>query len=268
MFENNSQETLAQEGDATAQAIAQSAELNTLLSAIKNENGEQKYKSLPEALKALQHSQSFIPSLKQEKAQAEAQIQAMKEQLEELASLKDTVTQLAQRQDTAPTKDIVLDDEKIASVVAAQMERARSEATRKQNQDAVVAALAKKFGDKAGEHFYGKAQEVGLSAEAIQELAATSPAAVLQLMGVSEAGAQKQLSQTPFPSRVNPAALKLNAEESYIGRETVSIPIGGGYAEQQQQMDNARKMVTELHEQGLTIGDLTDPKVYNKFFRK
>lgn len=267
MFENDKQETPAPKDDANIQTDTQSAELATLLSSIKNENGEQKYKSLPDALKALQHSQSFIPALKQEKTDAENRLQAMQQQLEELNSLKETVAQLTQRRDDSHTKVEKLDDEKLASVVQAQLERQRIETERKKNKEAVEAALVKKFGDKAGEVFYGKAKELGLSVETIQELAASSPAAIYSMLGVSEAGVQRQPSTAPIQGRVNTAALNLNKGESYIGRETVSIPIGGGHVEQQTQMDNARKMVDELREQGLTINDLTDPKVYNKFFR-
>src|SRR5699024_2073298 len=51
--------------------------LESMLTSIKNENGEPKYKSLEDALKALDHSQKYIPHL-------EVELNLMNEQMEML----------------------------------------------------------------------------------------------------------------------------------------------------------------------------------------
>ncbi|AXH71985.1 MAG: type I restriction enzyme EcoKI subunit R [Podoviridae sp. ctbj_2] len=266
MFKENTQETPAAQGDASTQPTNQSDPLATLLSEIQNERGEQKYKSVPDALNALKHSQAFISQQRTEKQEYEAALARMQEELEQMRSLKDTVQQLTERQAQASTKAPGLDEASLATLVESQLTKREKEALQRQNQTAVENALRQQFGDKAGEVFYGKAQEVGLSPEEMQSLAARSPAAVLTMLGVTGQGAHKQPGVVPAQTRLNTAAAPVQRATTYIGRETETIPIGGGAYHTKVMLENARNMVAELQEKGMTIDDLTIPSNYFKYF--
>lgn len=260
------QETPADQGIANTQTNVQPDALATLLSEIRNEHGEQKYKNPFEALKALKHSQEYIPQQRNELAAKDQELERLRQENARIRELEDSVRQLTQRQEAPPTKGIEFDESKLEQLIRAQMTRADAERLAADNQRTVEAALSKHFGEKASEVFFGKAREMGMAPEDIQSLSAKSPAAVLALFGVSGSGAHKQPNMTPTQTRVNSAAVQPSSETSYIGRETETIPLGGGQRELSRMMDNARGMVDELRSKGMTIDDLTNPVNYFKIF--
>lgn len=267
MFNENTQETPAQEGGANTQSNVQTDDLNTLLSSIVNERGEQKYKSPAEALRALQHSQAYIPQLKQENQAKEQQLSQIQQELQRMRDLEDAVQQLTQRQQQTSTQAPAYDEEKIAALLDKTLTQRTQQQVAQANKATVESTLRQQFGEKAGEVFYGKAKEMNISAEDIQALAAKSPQAALALFGVSGSGVQKPNSQVPPRTALNTAATMVTPPDSYIGRETITVPIGGGAQYQKAMMENARKMVTELHEKGMTVDDLTIPANYRKYIK-
>lgn len=265
MFEQNNSETPKQ-GDANTQTTNQPDALTTLLAEIKNERGEQKYKDPLEGLNALKHSQEYISTLKEQNAARDRELAQLREQVTKFSGLEDTVRQLTQRKEPTETPSQSFDEEKLAAVVAAQLQRANQEAQARANKEAVEQALTKQFGDKAKEVFYSKAQELGMAQEDMVTLASKSPQAVLTMLGVSEKVVHKQTTQAPAGTKVNTAALSVQPGSTYIGRETETIPIGGGLQQARVMMENAKAMVAELHEKGMTVDDLTIPSNYFKHF--
>ena len=242
-------------------------ELGTLLAGIKNERGEQKYKTVNDALKALGHSQAFIPELQSKVKQTEDQMNQAAEKLRELDALKDTVAQLTERltQKTPETPGAQVSEADIAEIISRQMAAKQLQEQQASNTSMVTVALGKQFGDKAAEVFYGKAQELGMSKEQINQLAASAPQAVLTMFGVSGGVAQKQTANPPIGT-VNTAGFTGSNVKSLIGRETEIKPLGTTMQDTMKQLHNAKQMVDELSAAGLTIHDLTDPKVFFKHF--
>lgn len=170
--------------------------LEDQLKMIKNETGEQKYDSVPKALEALQHSQSFISTLKDESSIKDAEIAALKEELAKRAAVEDVVSKLSASQETDNQSDPQvqgLDEAGVAEIFnKLSAEQAAAKAA-KENESAVNQALLGKFGDKAGEMVAAKAAELGMSVEGLQQLSRTSPAAALQLF---QAGTPKDVKPT------------------------------------------------------------------------
>lgn len=150
-----------------------------LLANIKGDDGAQKYKDVTTALSALQHSQEYIKQLKQqleEASQKASQAVTMEQVLAAINKPADapTAPQTPQGSPSGLTAEDVL--------------KLLQTEERKKIEKANAAKVAQKFkevhGEKAEETFYAKAAEMGLSRDAINSLAATSPEAVFSMFGV------------------------------------------------------------------------------------
>lgn len=156
------------------------------LKMIKNESGEQKYDSVPKALDALAHSQTFIGQLKDETASKDAEINALKEELAKREAVGDVVEKLtAQQAQPEVTPQVSgLDEQQVADIfnnLSAQQQAAQIASS---NEKSVSDALFSKFGDKTSEVVAGKAAELGMSVDALKQLSQSSPQAALQLFQV------------------------------------------------------------------------------------
>ena len=240
--------------------------LEDLLKEIRNEQGEPKYKSVEDALVGLKHAQEYIPKVKQEKSEAELELNTLREEVERLKALEETVLELTQKQEQTPTSGVALGEEDIARLVEQTLTNKQKESVQKANQELVVRTLSEKFGEEAEEVFYGKAKELGLTVEEMNALAARSAQSVLTLMGVTETVAHKQTQKSPTQSSVNTAAFQPNPQ-SFIGREQTQVTIGATSEDVKRAVDNASKLVEELQRNGLSTYDLTDPKIYQKYFK-
>jgi hypothetical protein len=236
-----------------------------LLGSIKNEKGEPKYKSLEDALVALQHSQTYIPQLTAKLNERETELTAAKKEAERVAELERSIEALTLSGDKpSSTGPSGISEEAIAALVNKTLSRTQQEALQKNNLESVVNIMKEQFGDKAEETFYGRAKELGMSVLEFNSLAAKTPKAVLNLMGVKENVSQAN-SYTP-PS-VNGGAFTPN-QQSFIGRNSVPTLIGATSQDLMAEATASRKMVEELHAQGKSVHDLSDPKVYMKTFKK
>lgn len=160
--------------------------LQDLLASIKNEQGVPKYKDIPTALGALSHSQAFIDQLKLEKHQQEAEVARLKAELDKRAAVEEVVSRLAQGTSNAGTTNTeVLTPEQIAAIVSKQLEADRMRSTQVSNLQTVNQTLIQRFGDKAGEVLSNKARELGITVQALGQLAEQSPQAVLAYFPVS-----------------------------------------------------------------------------------
>lgn len=259
--------TQAKEDGTQSQPPVNDDATKTFLAAIKNERGEQKYATLDEALKALKHAQEYIPELKATQAQKDKELEELRAKNAEIESLKEAVQKLTQNRGNEDTPSKSYSEEDIAKLVESQLSRKEKEALVKANQSTVAKALAGQYGDDAEKLYNEKAVELGLSIESMNALAAQSPKAVLKMLGVSEQGAQRQPMFAPSAPSVNSDAFKGKPQDSFIGREKSQLTIGATDSDIRQGMDNARRMVEELEAHGLTTQDLSDPKVYAKFFK-
>lgn len=242
-----------------------SDELSTLLASIKNERGEPKYKDLTEAFKGLQNAQEFIPSLKTELSQKDAELARLRDENLRLKTVEETVLALTQQREnqTSQPANQGLSAEQIAELVNQSLTKRESQAMQQANLAQVVTTLQQSLGADAGKAFYAKGAELGMSVEEMNALAAKSPKAVLTMFGVSGDG-KKPTNVTQ--SSYNSSAFEPKAD-SFIGRNTRSVMSGATTEDFQMENDNARKMVEELHAQGLTVQDLVSPKAYNQFFK-
>jgi len=240
-----------------------------LLKDIRNERGEQKYKDPLEALNGLKHAQEFIPQLKSQLTDKEQEIARLREEVNRLKEVESSVQKLTQpNSDPQPTAQGTMTEEQIAELVARQLTKKEQESLQKQNLQTVVSTLRSVLGTDAEKTFYAKAAELGMTQEEINGLAATKPKAVLTMFGVTDkqAAAPSAYASAPQPSSVNSSAFQ-QTEESYVGRNPKPTLIGATTDDLKQATDRAKKMVDELSKHGLSINDLTNPKVYSKYFK-
>lgn len=237
------------------------AAFQDLLSLITNEAGEPKYKTVKDALVALQHSQSFISTLKNEKTELESKLNeasSIAAKVTELESVLARITSAPPPPPASPPAESNVDVQGLVKQVLTQEKEAeRANA----NISSVTTTLQQQFGDKAEEVFYTRAQEAGLSKAEINALAAKSPAAALRIIGVQSTKPNK-VSQG---SSINTTNLEPNTQ-TFIGRNTERLEVGATAHEMNKASQRAKAMVDELHSQGKEIRDLTDPKIYFKYF--
>lgn len=236
-----------------------------LLGSIKNERGEPKYKTLQDAIVALKHSQDYIPQLTTKLSQQEAELAKARAEAEKIAELERTLSTLTQQNTqekfTAPQG---ITEEKVAELVTQTLTRSKAEETQKSNTAKVVQAMQAKFGENAEKAFYGKAAELGMSVEQFNKLAATTPLAVLNLLGITAVANSAAPATTQ--SSFNTEAFQPQST-SFIGRNAKPMMVGATTQDMHDEAHNAREMVKELHSQGKSVYDLTDPKVYFKTFK-
>jgi hypothetical protein len=235
-------------------------QLATMLAEIKNERGEPKYKTVQDALNALKHSQEYIPTLKQTKEELEARLQKAEEKAAQVERLEQAVLELTQKSTTSQSTPAGMSEEDIAKLVERTLTQTQQKEVQKQNLSVVVDAMKERFGEKAEEIFYGKANELGLSVQEFNALAAKTPKAVLKLIGVED-----KPKAPGFGSTVNTTGFTPK-QDSFVKRNSKSALLGATTQDLQEESRNAKQLVDELHSQGKTISDLTNPKEYFKHF--
>lgn len=244
------------------------SELTDLLNSIKNDKGEPKYKDVTEAFKGLQHSQQYIPELKNQLTEKESALAKALEEIERLKAVEESVRELTQAkekdQKVTDTTDKTLTPEQIQDIVAKALSQKEAEKSQFENISLVRSTLEAAYGKEAETKFYQRAAELGLSQQEINQLAATKPQAVLSMIGVT---GKQEKAPTVITSGVNSVHLQ-NKPETAIGRNTKSLALGATSEDVKEASDRANRMVEELHATGHTIHDLTNPKVYAKLFGK
>ena len=245
-----------------------SSAITDLLMQIKNDRGEQKYKTVEDALNGLKHAQEYIPQLNTTLKQREQELEEARQQAAKIQELESTLRKLTQPQDPVQATPVAgMTAEQVAVLVEQTLTKKQVETVSSQNIASVTQAVASKFGDKAEEVFYGKAQELGLSKAEFNALAAKTPKAVLSLLGISDTSvAPAQVKTSSQGTAINTAAIQPNVE-SLVGRNKSPVIVGATTQQLKEESARARAMVDELHSKGLTVHDLTDPKVFFKHFQ-
>lgn len=245
------------------------AELTDLLSGIKNERGEPKYKTLKDAIIGLQHAQTYIPELKGNLTAKEQQLADALAKAAKVEELERTVRDLTERGSPNGSPPAGLTEQDIAKIVKQSLDTTltarEQEQIQSKNIDTVVNSVKQAFGAEAEKKFYEKATELGMTVAEFNTLAAKSPKMVLSALGITEKPANPQHS--PSQSTINSQAFTPRSD-TLIGRNTKSTLVGATSEEQLQESRNAAKMVEELEAAGLSVHDLSNPQVYKKYFGK
>ena len=249
------------QAETQSQTITNDNPYADLLKGIKNESGEQKYKSVQDALIGLQNAQNYIQTLKTEKSQTEQEVTNLRAAAEKVSELEHVVLEL-QKSNQSQSTPATVDENVVRNLVNQAIAQTKQEDISKSNIAKVAEAVKNSFGEKAEEVFYGKAEEVGLSRQAINALAAQSPAAALALLGITQSSGS---STAPVKGTVNTTNLSPN-QESLIGRNKVKLEVGASYHELNNEMASAKKMAEELAAKGMSMDDLTKPSNYFKYF--
>lgn len=230
-----------------------------LLAKFVNDKGEQKYKSVEDAFKALEHSQQFIEQLKTEKTAMAMQLEKSQASLSEVDTLKKTVEELLNKQPSA-----TLDESRLQELVNQTLTQRSVQEKRAANLSQVTNTLVKKFGSENAETvFYSRAAELGFSRDQINSLAADSPAAVFKLFDINENQSKQRLPS--YESKVRTEAFQQTNEQSYIGLEKERLKIGATEEDYRNHMERAKRMTEELEAAGYTPYDLSDPKIARQF---
>ena len=129
----------------------------------------------------------------------------------------------------------------------------------------VVNTLKTKYGAEAEKAYNEAATNLGMSVQELNALAARNPKAVFKILGVTPEAPQVNVSSSASPS-FNTDGFQPK-QDSFIGRNTKATLIGATTNDLNEETQRAKQMVEELHKQGKTISDLTNPKVYFKTFK-
>jgi hypothetical protein len=267
IFEDTNTSTQAQAPGTQGQNPPTNVDADTLLNLIVNEKGERKYRDINAALVALQHSQAYIPDLKNQLTEAQRQAQEAQAEKARVVELEAAVRRLTEKQDEPSTNGKAPTSEDIAKVVQEQIDRQRQADAYRANTQQVVESMKLKFGDKAEAEFTAKAQELGFSIDEMNALSAKNPKAVLTLFGASVQGVQRQPNTAPTTSSIRSDGFT-RAPDSLIGREKEISGVGTTSQDIAESFNRAVRMTEELHANGLSAIDLANPKEYAKYFKK
>jgi hypothetical protein len=264
IFDNQeSGTTLPPSGTGNTDNVNTESELTNLLAGIKNERGEPKYKTLKDALVGLQNAQTYIPKLTDDLSQKDKEIERLRKEAERIAELENSIRSLTEKTDEAGKPPAALSEQTVAELVDRTLSQREQIAQAKINQKAVVNALVAKFGDKAEQTFNETAAELGMSVAELNVLAAKNPKLIFKTLGITQAAPPTQGSTQT--SSVNSSSF-VPPTDSNVGRNKTPTLVGATSQELQAEQRRANQMVEELHKEGKSVHDFSDPKVYFKRF--
>ena len=162
----------------------------TLLMGIKNEQGEQKYKTVEDAVKALAASQAHIKTLEQEREAQRVEAEKLREVAKKVESIDEVIQKLTANNERSNTEKETpsvggLSADAVAKIVQEQLTEAEKKLTAQTNAQVVQKALTDKFGDKTKEMVAKKAAELGSTPEQLGKLAIENPSLVLALFNTA-----------------------------------------------------------------------------------
>lgn len=203
-----------QQDDKAAEA-SQENPYADLLKGITTEDGRPKYNSLEDAINSIPHSQKHISTLEQELKQLREEREALVREQENRKKVEDTMNAVNAPKGEQSAKP-ELDKEELVSMIDQVLGQHKQQETAQNNVKAVVSALTEKFGDQdaAEKAYVTKAQELGIDVDILNNLAKSSPAAVLAYFGTS--------APTGAPSKttgsLNTAGLNSSLKQSQRGK--------------------------------------------------
>ena len=214
------------------------------LKGIVDDTGRQKYESTDKALDALSHSQQHIKTLQSEKADTEAEITKLREELARRETVEDFVNKFSNPtpEETPVTPTVApvgLDETKVAELIANSLAQKEATNQKQVNVSKVSSALSEKFGDAANAVVTDKAKAIGMSVEKLREMSAEQPDLVLSLFeGVSTSKPQSVTSTHVTPTIQNKAGEVPDGDKQLVKMGTTQDDLLAGWG-------NIRKRVHE-----------------------
>jgi len=185
-----------------------------------------KFKSLPELAKGKYHADIAVEALKKK-------VDDLQKELSTRTSLESFKTELekmrnGERQPEVPIPDTskaMLDPNDLEAKLEALLAQREARKAAETNNEKVLRVLTEQFGDQAKLVINKKAQELGMSTQDMQALASRSPAALFNLLGVSETrtpGIAPVIPQSSVQPRNTPQSAMRG--QSYYDRLKASNP--------------------------------------------
>jgi hypothetical protein len=196
------------------------------LKSITAEDGRAKYNSVDDALKALKHSQEYIPQLKGKVDSYEAKIAQLEAELAKRSSVEEAVSRLTATESQTAQPAQGLDVQAVESLVSQVLSKREQQGVAQQNEKVVEQALAEKFGANAYAELRNKASELGMPVGDLRKLAQQSPKAFLAFFPDKTRDAQYNLSG------INTAAIKPAEKSTVVARPEKSVLMGASSQEQ------------------------------------
>ncbi len=171
-----------------------------LLASIKNENGEQKFKTLEDLAKGYSASQDFISTLKTEKTSIETQAQELAGKLKTQEELQELLKPTTPPQpEVSPVVADVPSTEDIAAKVMETLSQQETMKVQATNVATVKEAMKNAFGADANAKLEELTAAKGLDKATATTLAQSSPTAFLELLGVEGKAPQTQVTSSVLP---------------------------------------------------------------------
>lgn len=167
-----------------------------------------KYSSAEEALKSVPHAQQHIQTLEDELAELRTELAKRKTTQELMDEIKSGIQKQPQTE-IAPE----FNQDKLREIVNNTLQQNEVAKIAKANAGQVAAKFNEVYGDKAEQVYNQLAKDSGLSISKMNDLAMSSPNAVLKLAGLAKT--QAPVSKTTGSS-VNTEALKQQPQESVL----------------------------------------------------
>lgn len=172
-----------------------------------------KYKSTEDALKSVPHAQQHIQTLENELA-------TLKEELTKRKTTQELIDEIkSDRQEEPTAQQPEVNTDSLEELVQSTIDRREQQRSAKQNADSVASKFTQQFGDGAEATYNQLAKDNGLSIQQLNNLAATSPNAVLKLAGLDNKASTTVAKTT---SSVNTQALNGNTQAAL----TAKVPQG------------------------------------------
>ena len=235
-----------------------------LLKEIKNEKGEQKYKTPEEAFKALKHAQDYIPSLHQQIDALKTEKKSLEDRFEKSLSIEEKLDLLINKEDTEtpvsdpkPVESNSFNIDQIDEIIEKRLLQREQMSVENKNISIVSATFENLYGEKAKEVIANKATEMGVTPEYFKNIAKTSPNMIFSIFGINNSRSTPNLS-----SSYKSESLR-QVDNSEIRRNVESKDTTGKLIEE---FSRSKRMSEQLNSQGLSVDSLTDPRVYFKHF--
>lgn len=187
------QESTTTTSPAATTEVPSASPYADLLGGIKNELGSQKYATVEEALKGLANAQEYIPQVKTQLSAKDQELAQLREELAKRKSVEDVIASLQPKQPDVPVVEPTsqpsqgLSPEAVQQMIAQSLTQAKAQETYQSNVSKVRSALVSKYGEKAQEVAAARASSLGMTMETLSSLSASSPDAVLALLGADSA---------------------------------------------------------------------------------
>ena len=155
-----------------------------------------KYATMEAALASVPHSQAHIARLEAEMAELRKSAAAAGAAGEAYAAVQELLKEM-KATPSAPAGGTVLSETQVAAMLDRKLVERENQRSANENLKSVESALVSKFGDKAPDWYKSRAEELGVGPETISSLAARSPKAALELLGVTHHAKDRPSPSTP-----------------------------------------------------------------------